>query len=708
MDETLTNSNQNVSSIPLPALGIVLRGGGAKGLALLGALAELQSGVTVEVKAYGGTSAGGLVALALASGYSAQQLIPVVRNQSFVDFFDESWAPDSYVEPWRKATVKVRRSSTILLVCRGLIRFALGWLGFRTRGGMFSSEPVGRWMLHLLRWRPRAGILPLEADLQTDTRLGKLASGAMVVASSTGTQNCVTFSSTETPNQDACFAARSTMSIPGVFHPLPLGGELLMDGGMVANFPMEQFATVFPKMRTLGVYLCSTDSSARQRDRSTTPIGILKAVLAVFLGQDELAFVRENRSSVIWIDATPIQTLDFDLADEDKEFLLECGRIGAQRWLRENAHDVIVRDELVLTDQDFSARVERLRMMRLSAFKRWRNRHRNRRLMLTTLLMIPAVSLLSATFAVGFGISRIVQYRPQLEQRVLNVAVVLNGDVEYTKTAARAAQHELQASLNNTSYVARVELSTGYPEEEKSPANQSVFQEIVARFESTPDYLVTIGTQVSIFGKQNYLGKIPLIFSAVTDPIDSGLVKKFDADRSRGNIGGVAYGDVIGGVRFLENLFPGARLGFYYSSLFRQDKVVASRIANCCHEVLLIDDEQNPLRTNKMRNIDLLFGWYYLDKEFVKVRSGFSGAIVAGNESDMTRGAVAMLANNDEEVGALAIKSVLLPNLIGGKGLADIPIVTVKTRTFGINKTLARRHGLTIATLPPGTKEFGP
>jgi hypothetical protein len=387
----------------------------------------------------------------------------------------------------------------------------------------------------------------------------------------------------------------------------------------------------------------------------------------------------------------------------NKELLLKCGRVGAWRWLRENVDDPIVRKDAVPSEQDFREEVDRLRSLRFAARERWKAKHRKRRFAIAVCLVTPILLILGVLVGSGFVISRVTQRHLPSRNRVLNIAVVLNGNAEYTDTALRAFDHELGLRLANTDFVPRIEMAQGRPEANKEQENKAIFHELIARFSGTPDYLVTIGTQVSIFARNNYLGQIPLIFISVTDPVDAGLVKSFDADRTRGNIAGVAYGDINAGVQFLHRVFPGARLGFYYSSNIRQDKFVAGRLANCCPEVSSFDGVQMP----QMNNIDLLFGWYYLDQDFLSVKSRFSGAVVAGNEANMTRGAVAMLADNDEETGSLAVSKILLPNLANGVGLGDMPVLRVTTKKFAINKTVARIHGLTVAaTLPAGTKVF--
>ena len=64
---------QDTSENRPPKVGLVLSGGGAKGLAHIGALKIIEeSGIKVDY--IGGTSMGAIVGALYASGYSAQQL----------------------------------------------------------------------------------------------------------------------------------------------------------------------------------------------------------------------------------------------------------------------------------------------------------------------------------------------------------------------------------------------------------------------------------------------------------------------------------------------------------------------------------------------------------------------------------------------------------------------------------------------------------
>lgn len=70
---------------------LIFQGGGAKGFAYSGVIQHLEdSGVLAGIKRVGGTSAGALMALPVAMGYSADEVYNIVQNGRFAQFYSES------------------------------------------------------------------------------------------------------------------------------------------------------------------------------------------------------------------------------------------------------------------------------------------------------------------------------------------------------------------------------------------------------------------------------------------------------------------------------------------------------------------------------------------------------------------------------------------------------------------------------------------
>lgn len=79
---------QNNSENKPPKVGLVLSGGGAKGLAHIGALKVIEE-AGVKIDYIGGTSMGAIVGALYASGYSAQQLDSIFRSTDFTKLIQD-------------------------------------------------------------------------------------------------------------------------------------------------------------------------------------------------------------------------------------------------------------------------------------------------------------------------------------------------------------------------------------------------------------------------------------------------------------------------------------------------------------------------------------------------------------------------------------------------------------------------------------------
>jgi predicted acylesterase/phospholipase RssA len=164
------------------ALGVVLSGGGARGFAHIGALAELEDD-GIEVDRYGGCSMGSLIAAMAAAGWSPQTIRDrcndeLVRRSPFND----------YTIP-RVALIRSRKAARMF---------------DRLFGGLTIEELA----------KP---LFTVSADLLS-SRLVIHRRGSVIEA------------------------VGASMSIPGLVPPLPRSGRLLVDGGVLNNLPVDAMA----------------------------------------------------------------------------------------------------------------------------------------------------------------------------------------------------------------------------------------------------------------------------------------------------------------------------------------------------------------------------------------------------------------------------------------------------------------------------------
>jgi NTE family protein len=204
-----------VAALPLeaaerPKLGLALGGGAARGIAHIGLLQWLEEH-RIPVDFIAGTSMGGLVGGAYASGMSSGELRELMRDADW-DLIFLADSPFKYKTFRRKEDARQFPSQIELGLKKGL-KFPSGLNAGQGVQSMFD--------------RIAAPYPYLESfdDLPTPFRaVATDLDKAEVVILDRGS---------------LAEAMRATMAIPGVFSPVPLEGRLLVDGGTLDNVPAD-------------------------------------------------------------------------------------------------------------------------------------------------------------------------------------------------------------------------------------------------------------------------------------------------------------------------------------------------------------------------------------------------------------------------------------------------------------------------------------
>lgn len=204
---------KNVNEIKRPKIGLVLSGGGARGLAHIGVLKALEE-LHVPVDCVVGTSMGALVGGIYAAGVSPKHIQEAVIETDLVSFFDDE-------PPRSEIAQQIKRDDY-----RPLFEFTLGYndneiqLPFGASAGykfeLFLKELIGS----------GASISSLNFDdLPTPYRAiaTNLESGELKV-----------FNHGELPK-----IMRASMSLPAIIAPVEIEGQVYIDGGLVRNLPVD-------------------------------------------------------------------------------------------------------------------------------------------------------------------------------------------------------------------------------------------------------------------------------------------------------------------------------------------------------------------------------------------------------------------------------------------------------------------------------------
>ncbi len=194
-----------------PRIGLVLSGGGARGVAHVGVLRVLEE-MHIPIDAIAGSSMGAVVGGLYASGLSASQIDELFQSVDWSDAFSD--------RPARAGlNFRRRREDRDFLV-----RLPLGF-----RDGRFllpSGLIQGQKLTQLLRKNTLqvSGIADFD-HLPTPFRAvaTDLETGAAVVMK----------------DGDLTTALHASLSAPGVFAPVERNGRLLVDGGIANNLPID-------------------------------------------------------------------------------------------------------------------------------------------------------------------------------------------------------------------------------------------------------------------------------------------------------------------------------------------------------------------------------------------------------------------------------------------------------------------------------------
>lgn len=197
---------------PRPRIGLVLSGGGARGLAHLGVLRVLQE-LRVPVDCIAGTSMGALVGGATAAGLPADELILRVGS---IDW--NNMLVDAVPRQERPERVKSNDARNLFALELGL---NAGQVQLPT--GTASGYKLEFFLRGLLA---RAGNFP-------DQDFDQLPVPFRAVATNLETGEARVFD-----HGDLVVALRASMSVPGAFAPTEIDNTLYVDGGLVDNLPV--------------------------------------------------------------------------------------------------------------------------------------------------------------------------------------------------------------------------------------------------------------------------------------------------------------------------------------------------------------------------------------------------------------------------------------------------------------------------------------
>ncbi len=235
-------------------IGLVLSGGGARGMAHAGVL-EVLDDLHLHVDAIAGTSMGAVVGGLYASGMSGREIEQLLVSVDWQDSFRDR-------PPRTELGFRRKQEEHDFLV-----NLPLGVQGRKLQipAGLVQGEKLTELL--------RRATLPAA----TVTRFDQLRIPFRAVATDLETGAVVVMDS-----GDLTTALRASMSAPGLFAPVERDGRLLVDGGLVENLPIDV-------ARAMGVdVLIVVDAGfpLQTRDRLNSLTSVSNQALAILVRRD--------------------------------------------------------------------------------------------------------------------------------------------------------------------------------------------------------------------------------------------------------------------------------------------------------------------------------------------------------------------------------------------------------------------------------------
>ncbi|MGH7469345.1 MAG: patatin-like phospholipase family protein [Longimicrobiales bacterium] len=272
---------------------LVLSGGGARGLAHVGVVMQLEE-LGYDADLVVGTSMGAVVGALYAAGYEPTQIRLRILGTRWSEIFDPT---PVVVGPDRA----IRLPAFVYDLQIGRLR---------ARRGLIGQWRVNRALAHLF----------FDANARSRGDFDRLARRYRAVAADLEDGAIVVLD-----QGDLARAVRASMAYPGFFAPVLWHDRVLVDGGIAASFPIG-IARRLGATRIIGVDV----SRPSERIQSLAPLSVIQRSLSLMLQNLQRDTVAPDLLVLPSADAA----FAGPLFPRDPAALIEAGRIAARRDLR--------------------------------------------------------------------------------------------------------------------------------------------------------------------------------------------------------------------------------------------------------------------------------------------------------------------------------------------------------------------------------------
>lgn len=204
------SQDKKQDSVRRPKIGLVLSGGGAKGFAHIGVLKVLEE-AGIKIDYIGGTSMGSVIGGLYASGYNASQIDSIFKKTNFDELIND-YIPRSSKNFYGKKNDE-------------LYAIVLPFSNFRV--GIPEALSKGMYNYNLLS--------SLTRNVRHVRDFNKLPTPFLCIGTNIETGEEVLLN-----KGNLVQAMMASAAFPSLFTPVEIDGKLLVDGGVVNNYPIKE------------------------------------------------------------------------------------------------------------------------------------------------------------------------------------------------------------------------------------------------------------------------------------------------------------------------------------------------------------------------------------------------------------------------------------------------------------------------------------
>lgn len=283
----------------------VFSGGGIKGFAYVGAIQALEEkGVKFERVA--GTSAGAILATFIAAGFNTKEL---------EEIFDE-------------LNLKVLLDPPKIIIELPFLK----WLNLYKRMGLYRGKSLENWFLEKLATKgiytfgdlPKGKLKLVASDL---------TNGKIIVLPDDLQQYNI-----DPNNFPVSRALRMSCGLPFFFEPVYLKNgkreSVIVDGGVLSNFPMWIYDNGNRERPVLGMKLSSSSEDMKPHDINNG-IQLFEALFSTMQNAHDNRYIsRRHEKNIIFIPVEEYSATQFDLDEATKNKLMGIGKERTVQFLK--------------------------------------------------------------------------------------------------------------------------------------------------------------------------------------------------------------------------------------------------------------------------------------------------------------------------------------------------------------------------------------